>query len=150
MVDAHCTNKYLSSICSKSEYLWCLNLKKKHLSNTITELLAVTVLYHFENDTVVLPCEQLSNEQIVWQGPEKYSTYGYGDIINPKFSKSNRLTIIHVNGSNQYNLQIRRFSSEDEGNYKCVRGSGGEEYFTLTVGSKSLQQVYTYFKTFHY
>ncbi|XP_063397227.1 hemicentin-1-like [Mytilus trossulus] len=102
---------------------------------TFSELLAVTVLYHFENDTVVLPCEQLSNEQIVWQGPEKYSTYGYGDIINPKFSKSNRLTIIHVNGSPHYNLQIRRFSSEDEGNYKCVRGSGGDEFFTLTIGT---------------
>lgn len=101
-------------------------------------MLAVNVLYHFENDTVILPCDQLSNEQIVWQGPDNYSTYGYWDIINPKLSKSNRLTIIHVNGSQQYDLQIRQFSSEDEGHYKCVKGSFGEEFFTLKIGSKSL------------
>ncbi|XP_076106289.1 neural cell adhesion molecule 1-B-like isoform X2 [Mytilus galloprovincialis] len=99
-----------------------------------SELLAVNVLYHFEDDTVILPCEQLSNEQIVWQGPENYFIYGYGDIINPKLSKSNRLSIIHVNGSHQYNLQIRHFSSEDEGHYKCVRSIVHEEYFALFIG----------------
>ncbi|VDI72571.1 Hypothetical predicted protein [Mytilus galloprovincialis] len=102
---------------------------------TFSELLAVNVLYHFENDTVILPCDQVSNEQIVWQGPDNYSTYGYGGIINPKLSKSNRLTIIHVNGSHQYDLQIRQFCSEDEGHYKCVKGSFGEEFFTLKIGT---------------
>ncbi|CAG2188811.1 unnamed protein product [Mytilus edulis] len=102
---------------------------------TFSELWAVNVLYHFENDTVILPCDQLFNEQIVWQGPDNYSTYGYWDIINPKLSKSNRLTIIHVNGSHQYDLQIRNFSNEDEGHYKCVRGSFGEEFFTLAIGT---------------
>ncbi|CAG2225156.1 unnamed protein product [Mytilus edulis] len=102
---------------------------------TFSELLAATVLYHFEDDTVSLPCDQLSNEHIVWQGPDNYSTYGYGEIINQKLPKSQRLSIIHVKGSRQYNLQIRHFSSEDEGNYKCVRGSSGDEFFTLTIGT---------------
>ncbi|CAC5360180.1 unnamed protein product [Mytilus coruscus] len=118
------------------------NLPKMRISQlfslflTFSELLAVNVLYHFEDDTVILPCDQLSNETIVWQGPENYSTYGYGDSINPNLSKSKRLSIIHVNGSHQYNLQIRHFSSEDEGHYKCVEGSVGEEFFTLTIGTR--------------
>ncbi|XP_052074567.1 neural cell adhesion molecule 1-B-like isoform X2 [Mytilus californianus] len=106
---------------------------------TFSELLAVNVLYHFENETVILPCDQLSNKTIVWTGPDNYTTYGYGDIIDPNLSKSKRLSIIHVNGSLQYNLQIRHFSSEDEGHYKCIRGGLlkglKEEFFTLTIGT---------------
>ncbi|XP_052074573.1 neural cell adhesion molecule 1-B-like isoform X7 [Mytilus californianus] len=107
-----------------------------------SELLAVKVLYHFEDDTVILPCGQLSNETIIWQGPVNYSTYGYGEIINPKLSKSTRLSVIHENGSLQYNLQIRHFSSEDEGHYKCIRGGSlkgvKEEFFTLTIGTRPI------------
>lgn len=99
------------------------------------------MLYHFENDTVILPCGQLSNETIIWQGPVNYSTYGYDEIINPKLSKSKRLSVLHVNGSLQYDLQIRHFSSEDEGHYKCIR-SGllkgvKDEIFILTIRSES-------------
>ncbi|CAC5425388.1 unnamed protein product [Mytilus coruscus] len=106
---------------------------------TFSELLAVKVLYHFANDTVILPCDQLSNKTIVWQGPENYSTYGYGDMIDPNLFKSKRLSIIHENGSLKYNLQIRHFSSADEGHYKCIRGGSlkgvNEEFFILKIGT---------------
>ncbi|XP_052074576.1 nephrin-like isoform X10 [Mytilus californianus] len=105
-----------------------------------SELSAENVLYHFKDDTVILPCYQFLNETIVWQGPGNYSTYGIGKIIDPKLSKSKRLSIIHVNGSLQYNLQIRHFSSEDEGQYKCIRGGSlkgvKEEFFNLTIGTR--------------
>lgn len=108
-------------------------------SKIITESLAETVVYHFEDDTVILPCHQSSNETIIWQGPKKLSTYGIGKNIDPNLAKFKRLSIIHVNGSQQYNLQIRHFSSEDEGRYKCIRSeSSKDEFFTLNIGSKLL------------
>ncbi|CAC5358912.1 DSCAML1 [Mytilus coruscus] len=114
-----------------------LGLNKKG----VTERLSTNTVYS-TNDTVILPCDQLSNEPIVRQGPENYSTYGYGEIIDPKFSKSKRLSIMHVNGSHQYNLQIRNFSSEDEGHFKCIRGGSlkgvKEEFFTLTIRTRPI------------
>lgn len=107
---------------------------------TIPELSGEKLLYHFEDDTVILPCEQLPNGQIVWQGPKDYTTYGYGEIIDRKISKFKRLSIKHVNGSLQYNLQIRHFSSEDEGQYKCIRSASSKgveaEFYILKIGSK--------------
>ncbi|CAG2188813.1 unnamed protein product [Mytilus edulis] len=58
--------------------------------------------------------------------------------IDPNLSKSKRLSIIHVNGSRQYNLQIRHFSNEDEGLYKCIRReSSKDEFFTLNIGTRA-------------
>ncbi|XP_071181221.1 nephrin-like [Mytilus edulis] len=118
------------------------NLNKMRISQlfslflTFSESLAETVVYHFEDDTVILPCHQSSNETIIWQGPKKLSTYAIGKNIDPNLAKFKRLSIIHVNGSQQYNLQIRHFSSEDEGRYKCIRSkSSKDEFFTLHIGA---------------
>ncbi|CAC5417041.1 HMCN [Mytilus coruscus] len=90
--------------------------------------------YHLENDTVILPCQQLTYKPI-WYGPPNLTTYAIGAKINRELSKSDRLSIMTSDGNSQFNLRIQYFSIDDEGPYKCFSSrswkSVQETYFNL-------------------
>ncbi|CAC5368485.1 HMCN [Mytilus coruscus] len=102
-------------------YILSLDSFTRMSSSDKSDLLAVNVTYHLKNETVVLPCEQLSDYPIIWYGPPNLSTYAIGKDINQNLSKSDRLFIVHTTGFSQHNLKIRYFSIDDRGLYKCVR-----------------------------
>lgn len=109
----------------------------------ISDLCAGNIVYHFEKDTVILPCYQLSDKIIIWYGPVNL-IYAYGTKINPDLPKSRRLSIIHTEGSLLYNLQIRQFSSEDEGLYRCVGESKNDVHntvYNLTLASMFCKDI---------
>lgn len=103
------------------------------------DLLAVNVSYHSKNETVLLPCKQLSDYPIIWYGPPNLSTYAIGKDINQNLSKSDRLFIVHTTGFPQRNLEIHYFSFDDKGLYKCVRRGPSnkvqEIFFNLEITS---------------
>lgn len=107
----------------------------------IVGFLAGEVSYHSENETVILPCQKQSYDDIVWLGPPNLTTYAIEETINKKLSKLNRLSIVHSNINSTYNLKIRYFSIDDEGLYKCVRTvhlpDSQQIYFDLKKTSKS-------------
>lgn len=96
------------------------------------------ISYHFENDTVILPCQQVTDTPI-WYGPPNLKVYAIGANINAALLKSARLSIMQSDGSPQFNLRIQYFSIDDEGSYKCFTpGSEKETFFNLKKASMSL------------